>query len=180
MPRTLKDALQEIAVLKRKIKELEELSVDELTGLPRRKVFQSAVDKEILRCRRSKKSLSLLLIDLNYLKKVNDTHGHPAGDEMIASFAKFLRKILRDCDILARTGGDEFMVFLPDQDEKSARTVRKHLLEALEEGKSSLPFFQGAAIGVATFGNEFPNFMEMYGIADKAMYRHKKAMKKRA
>lgn len=180
MPRTLKEALQEIAVLKAKMKRLEELTLDDLTGLPRRKVFQSAVEEEILRCRRSKKSFSILVIDLNYLKTVNDTHGHQAGDQMITSFAMFLRSALRDCDIVARTGGDEFMVFLPDQNEKRVYTIKRHLLQIFDEGKVSLPFFNGAAIGIATFGKEHPSFQEMYSIADKAMYVHKKAMKKRA
>ncbi|MFZ2303368.1 MAG: GGDEF domain-containing protein [Minisyncoccia bacterium] len=178
MARTLKDANQEIVVLRAKIKELEELTLDDLTGLLRRKVFQLAVEEEILRCKRSKKTFAVLVIDLNYLKTVNDTHGHQAGDQMIVSFAEFLKRNLRDCDIVARTGGDEFMVFLPEQNAKGANTIRRHLLETLEQATVSLPFFKGAAIGVATYIKTSSSFQEMYKIADKAMYVHKKAMKK--
>lgn len=178
MAQTLEDALVQIAALETKIKELEELTLDDLTGLPRRKVYQAAVEGEILRCKRSGKSFSILVIDMNYLKTVNDTHGHLAGDQMIVSFAKLLKKSLRDCDIVARTGGDEFMVFLPDQNEEHARTVKKHLLEAFERSKGlALPFFMGAAIGVATFGKKHSSFEKMYIAADKAMYEHKKWQK---
>lgn len=178
MARTLKEAEEKIAVLERENKELRELTLDDLTALPRRKVFQSAVEEEILRCKRSKKSFSILVVDINYLKTVNDTHGHQAGDQMITSFAMFLRNAVRDCDIVARTGGDEFMVFLPDQNEENVMTVKEHLLQTLEKEKSSLPFFRGAAIGTATFGEKQESFDKMYEIADKAMYVHKKAMKK--
>lgn len=178
MARTLKEANQEIVVLKAKVKELEELTLDALTGLPQRKVFQLAVEEEILRCQRTKKSFSILVIDLNYLKTVNDEFGHPTGDLMLTSFAKCLRAAVRGCDIVARTGGDEFMVFLPGQNAKDASIVKKHLLAKFEEGRMYLPFFNGAAIGVATFGKEHPGFQEMYKIADTAMYKHKKEMKK--
>lgn len=177
MARTLKEASQEIVVLKRRIKELEELSVDELTGLPRRKVFQEAVEKEIRRCMRTKQAFSLFVIDLNYMKTVNDTHGHQAGDKMITSFASCLRVALRECDIVARTGGDEFMVLTPDQSEIGARAVKNHLLQKFKESELAIPFFNGAAIGMATFGNDCKSFKEMYDKADKAMYAHKKVMK---
>ncbi len=180
MARTLKEANLQIKVLESKIKELEELTLDDLTGLPRRKVFKSAVEAEILRCKRTKKSFSILVVDLNYLKTVNDTQGHTAGDQMITSFARFLKMNLRDCDILARTGGDEFMVFLPDQNKKGVSTVKEHLLQAFEQGVESLPFFRGAAIGSSTFGKKCRTFLEMFNCADKAMYVHKKVMKKRA
>ncbi len=178
MPRTLEEANLQIKVLESKIKELEELTLDDLTGLPRRKVFQSAVEEEILRCKRTKKSCSILVIDLNYLKTVNDTHGHQAGDQMITSFARFLKSNLRDCDIVARTGGDEFMVFTPDQSEVEARAVKNRLLEKFKEWKMVLPFFKGAAIGMATLGKEGASFQDLYKCADTAMYEHKREMKK--
>lgn len=179
MARTLEEANQEIEVLRSKIRELEELTLDDLTGLPRRNVFQTAIEEEILRFKRTKKSFSIAVIDLNYLKTINDTHGHQAGDQMITSFAKFLKRNLRDCDIVARTGGDEFMVFLPDQGKKDATVIRNHLLQAFEQGIGLMPFFKGAAVGISTFGKGQTSFHEMYAKADKAMYAHKKAMKKR-
>ena len=178
MALTLKEALLKIENLETKVRELKELSLDDLTGLPRRKVFQTVVEEEILRCKRSKKTFSILVTDLNELSTVNNTHGHPAGDQMIISFAKLLKHSLRDCDIVARFGGDEFMVFLPDQNQKHARTVIKHLLEAFERAKGlSLPFFRGTAIGAATFGKEHSSFEKMYKAADKALYVHKKVIK---
>ena len=99
---------------------------------------------------------------------------------MITSFATVLRSSVRVCDLVARTGGDEFMVFLPELKEKDSVTVKKHLIQTFERGTGSLPVFIGAAIGASTFGKKTSSFHGMYATADEAMYAHKKAMKKRA
>lgn len=177
MARTLKDAEEEILELKATIKEL---SLDDLTGLPLRKSFQSAVEREILRCKRTKKSFSIFHIDVNDFKAVNDTHGHPIGDQLLVSIALCISGALRNCDMVARTGGDEFMVFTPDQSESGARAVKNHLLQKFTEGMREWPFFRGVAIGSATFGKDGTCFQELYDRADIAMYAHKKDMKKRA
>lgn len=177
MPRTLKEAEEEIAVLKARIKEL---TLDDLTGLPLRRSFQSAVEREILRCKRTKKSFSIFYIDVNDFKTVNDAHGHLVGDQLLVSIALCVSGALRTCDMVARVGGDEFMIFTPDQDEKGARTVMNHLLQKFKEGEHKWPFFKGVAIGSATFGKDCLSFQEMYDKADKAMYAHKQATKKRA
>lgn len=176
-PSTLEEALQEIEELKATIKKL---SLDDLTGLPLRNSFQSAVEREIMRCKRTNKSFSIFHIDLNDFKAVNDTHGHPAGDQLLVSIAKCLSGALRPYDMVARIGGDEFMIFTPDQDEKGARTVVNHLLQKFKEGEQKWPFFNGVAIGSATFGKDGTSFQEMYDKADKAMYAHKETTKKRA
>lgn len=175
MATTLKDALEEIEELKRKIKEL---SVDELTGLPRKTVIQEAVKGEILRYKRSKQKFSIFVVDINCLKTVNDTMGHLAGDHLIASFATCLRGALRKCDFVARTGGDEFMVFAPDQNRTGAESLKKFLLKKFSQKKSGIAFFSGAAIGSATFEDDGRNFVELYQSADRAMYAHKSEMKK--
>lgn len=178
MARDLKAANLQIKALKAEVKELQKLTLDGLTGLMQRRVFQGLVEKEILRCKRTEKPFSLFVIDLNYLKTVNDRHGHPAGDAMLVAFAKLLAQSLREGDVLARTGGDEFMVFLPDENAKHALTVKTKLLNKFEREKESLPFFFGAAIGISSFGEGHQNFEELYTAADKAMYEHKQEMKK--
>ena len=177
MARTLKEAEEEISELKATIKEL---SLDDLTGLPLRRSFQSTVEREIPRCKRTKKSFSIFHIDVNDFKTVNDTHGHPAGDQLLVSIATCISETLRTCDMVARVGGDEFMIFTPDQDEKGARTVLNHLLQKFKEGEHKWPFFKGVAIGSSTFGKDGTSFQELYDKADKAMYAHKEASKKRA
>lgn len=172
--------LKENEGLREKVKYLEKLTLDELTGLLQLRVFKNFVKEEIRRCKRSGNKFSIFVIDLNCLKSVNDTHGHPAGDKMLSSFARLLKKSIRSCDIVARTGGDEFMVFLPDHNEDSALLAKSRLLEKIEDGKNFLHFFSGAAIGVATFVGQRQTFDDLYAIADEAMYEHKKAMKQRS
>ena len=175
--RDLEAANLQIKALKAEIKELKKLSLDGLTGLIQRNMFQAFVEKEILRCKRTRKSFSLFVVDLNYLKKV--TYGHPTGDAMIVGFVKILKHSLRECDILARIGGDEFMVLLPGLAAENAVKVKTNLLEELERKKGSLPFFFGAAIGISTFIDKHQDFEGLYTAADKAMYKHKQEMKKR-
>lgn len=177
VPNTLEEALQEIEALKAKIKEI---ALDDLTGLPLRRSFQSAVEREILRCKRTKRSFSIFHIDVNDFKAVNDTHGHPVGDKLLVSIAACISEALRKCDMVARTGGDEFMVLTPDQSERGARAVKNHLLQKFKEGMQKEPFFTGVAIGCATFVKDGMSFQELYDKADSAMYVHKKEMKERA
>lgn len=177
MARTLKAANDRIKKLEMEIKELKKLTLDGLTGLMQRRVFEGFVVEEILRCKRSEKQFSLLMIDLNNLKKINDTKGHRAGDAMIIAFSRMLERSLREGDVLARTGGDEFMVFLPETSAAAARTVKANLLKKFEQERGALPYFFGAAIGISTFGNKGQTFERLYDIADKAMYKHKKEMK---
>jgi diguanylate cyclase (GGDEF)-like protein len=170
--------LEEIAYLK---KALEESSRDDLTGLLRRKVFDEFVQKEINLWARSKAPFSIFVIDLNDLKKVNDTYGHLAGDDMIVSFATLLKVSLRDCDVVARgsAAGDEFLVLLPGEDENGALGAKEHLLRQFEKMRTHmLPAFYGAAIGVATVSTDLGTFELLYKAADMAMFEHKREMKR--
>ncbi len=159
---------------------LQESSLDDLTGLLRRKRFEEYANEQLLLLRRNpNKSLSILLVDLNFLKRLNSEYGHPGGDKVLASFAERLKKSLRDCDIVARLGGDEFVVLLPEQDEFAANTIKENLLKKFGEWKSEIkPAFYGAAIGLATTTFDTVNdyskdLVELYQEASEAMFYNK-------
>lgn len=152
--------------------------VDGLTGLLRPEGFKNDVQKELSRSKRTGHHLSVFVIDLNNLKTVNDNHGHPTGDEMIKGFATLLKNSVRAGDTVARTGGDEFMILLPEQDKKLAEMAKNHLLKKIEQGKENLQYFFGAAVGVSSTSQGYKNFDSLYNAADTAMYKHKVKLKK--
>ena len=172
---------EELAALEednRKLRrQIAELSIDELTGLMRRRMFWQIVEEEILICKRNKKSFSILVIDINGLKKVNDNYGHRAGDKLLVGFAGALKNSLRECDLIARTGGDEFMVFLPSDEGLDVDLAKKRLSLRLENISKEIPYFSGAAIGSATYGDREVTLEGLYEAADKDMYTAKRAMK---
>lgn len=167
-------------MLARKNRQLEVAQVDGLTGLLRREGFEEHVKKELSRSKRTGEPFAVCIVDLNDLKKVNDTYGHPAGDEMIKKFAKVLKKATREWDIVARTGGDEFMILLLAQNLTNALTAKERLLKELEARKKSLRYFFGAAIGFASTDQGHATFQSLYDAADSAMYEHKKELKQMA
>src|SRR2546429_4491214 len=107
---------------------LEHRSVtDPLTGLFNRYHFEATLKREAARCLRHRSPLSLLLLDVDGLKAVNDRWGHQTGDQMLARVAGAIRDSLRGCDIGSRYGGDEFAVILPDTDARAARLVAERI-----------------------------------------------------
>ncbi|GJM69573.1 hypothetical protein HMSSN036_17890 [Paenibacillus macerans] len=111
-------------------KKLYELSVtDDLTKLANRRHFERRLDEEIIRSNRYGRPLSLMLIDLDHFKDINDTYGHPFGDLVLSTIAKQLESHVRDTDVVARWGGEEFAVLMPETElqeaEKSASGCSK-------------------------------------------------------
>ncbi len=149
---------------------------DPLTGLINRRRFEEELERELIAAKRYRRSGAVLVLDLDNFKYVNDTLGHSAGDELIVSVSALLRRRLRESDTLARIGGDEFAVILPDctprQAEAAANgllaTVREGMLEQHRGGRSS------ASIGVAPYsGNVEATGEELLVEADVAMYEAK-------
>ncbi len=104
---------------------------DALTGLFSRRRFQEELEREVSRARRHGRPGALLVLDLDGFREVNDSLGHAAGDELLTRVGEALRSILRDSDVLARIGGDEFALILPDTDEAAARVVAEKLIDAV-------------------------------------------------
>ena len=152
------------------------------TGLLNAAAWQREADAEISRALRSLGAggvagpVAMLLIDVDHFKRVNDSHGHLAGDEVLRSLAAELRQQVRDSDIVGRFGGEEFTVLLPRTDVTEALRIA----ERLRRGASALSIFAGEArigvtvsIGVAVLGRHGRDLFELLAAADLALYRAK-------
>ncbi len=151
---------------------------DPLTRLRNRRAFDRAFDAEGARFQRYERPLSVLLVDLDHFKQINDTHGHEAGDAVLQLVARTLEHELRDNDIPARFGGEEFVVMLPETDRAHAGEAAERLRSAIER----LEFrWQGraipirASIGVASCPDCASVPRDLLGVADEALYAAKKA-----
>ncbi len=149
---------------------------DPLTGLVNRRRFESELQRELARVDRHGGSGAILSLDLDNFKAVNDAHGHAAGDALLCAVARTLEQVLRESDVAARFGGDEFAVLLPATDVEDARTVGGHLLAALREvtvEADSSPVSTTASIGGVGFREQDLEVDELLAGADLAMYRAK-------
>ncbi|NVK41895.1 MAG: GGDEF domain-containing protein [Oceanospirillaceae bacterium] len=154
-------------------RELELLSkTDPLTGLQNQRSFYEHLRREVARSERQGATLSLLYIDLNQFKALNDRAGHQAGDELLSRFGKLLQDICRTSDIACRYGGDEFTLILPDTGREQAEAVAQRLSEGFDMSENA-----GAtlSIGIAqTAPDDSLGPEELTSRADKAMYQAKK------
>ncbi|MFC0038708.1 sensor domain-containing diguanylate cyclase [Actinomadura rayongensis] len=151
---------------------------DAKTGLLNAVAWQREADTELSRAQRGHESLALLLIDIDYFKRVNDTHGHLVGDQVLIGVASTLCHQLRDYDIVGRFGGEEFVVLLPGADTVEACRVAERLRGRVrrlavpaEEGTVSVTI----SIGVALFRMHGADMIEMLAAADLALYRAKQS-----
>lgn len=120
--------------LKRSEAHLRTLSItDTLTGLANRRHLEECIGEEITRARRYDTVFSLILADIDHFKRVNDTWGHDVGDAVLRAFAEMLREHVRDCDLVARLGGEEFIVLLPSTDLLAAQASAERLCEATRQ-----------------------------------------------
>jgi len=171
-----RDLRERNAELQQAKETFEQLSItDGLTKLHNHRFFQDHLTREILRVGRSGEPLSMLLVDLDDFKQLNDRLGHAAGDELLAGIARILNQSVRATDLLARYGGEEFVVLLPDTDlagaERLAEKIRTTVVEAsfiLDE--SLRPVRVTVSIGAAQFAGNRKGFFKA---ADRALYRAK-------
>ncbi len=149
---------------------------DQLTGLPNRTLLLDRLNQAILVSNRASRAVSLLFIDLDGFKPVNDNYGHAVGDRLLKEVATRITSCLRECDTAARMGGDEFVVILPDADLDKAVPVAKRILEAVkipyEFGKKTVSTIS-ASIGIAEYPEHADNLDALITVADKAMYAAK-------
>ncbi len=143
---------------------------DFLTGLPNHRYFQSTLSREIGRAARHHRSLSLLIIDLDFLKSVNDRFGHPAGDAAIRTIARTISGTCREIDFAARYGGEEFTVILPETDLSGAVLVAERLRKRIAETKLGTIGQITASVGVANYPMNATSKEELIRVADKALY----------
>ncbi len=149
---------------------------DILTGLPNRALFEDRIEQGLARMRRNGKRLALLCLDLDRFKNVNDTLGHPAGDELIRQVAARLQAVLRETDTVARLGGDEFAIIQMDIDSESQVEQLCQRIVATMEMQFDLhgePAFVGISIGITLSFATATNRTEMLRKADIALYEAK-------
>lgn len=167
-----------LEVMRRAQHRLGELAdTDSLTGAPNARSFYSTLEREIRRQQRYGSPFALAYIDLDHFKKVNDKHGHAAGDELLRAVATEVQKTLRNTDIVARLGGDEFAVLLPEtaQDSASQTLSRLHtvVMRLIASTAGDVPG-TGATIGAVVFENAPPSADAAIGTADALMYDGKR------
>lgn len=151
-------------------------SQDPLTGLLNARFYYQACDHHIRLAERRKASYSVLFVDLDHFKSINDTYGHAAGDEILKTVSKALKDKVRDSDLVGRIGGEEFSIFLPDTRLPEALQVAEKVRQAIEGAKPSIqgqPLNVTASIGVATNLQNDQSIQSLQQQADAAMYQAK-------
>ena len=152
---------------------------DRLTGLPNRALLEEHLELALARARRNDSAVALLYLDLDDFKLVNDSLGHGAGDDLLCAVGERLAKVTRQTDLLARQGGDEFLLMLTDLEgdpQKAAEAVANQITEALAESfdLGGAEFQVGASIGISLFPRDAGDGDALLGHADAAMYAAKR------
>lgn len=148
---------------------------DFLTGLPNRLQLQKNLDRAITRCKRQNRSLAALFIDLDKFKPINDQFGHFEGDKVLIEIAARLKFEMRKVDLVARIGGDEFIVIIDIKDIGHAKQVAEKIIEKIEQPVLVEKHFTkiSASIGISIFPNDANTAKELLEQADQAMYDSK-------
>ncbi|MFG6158102.1 diguanylate cyclase domain-containing protein [Halomonas sp. 1390] len=151
---------------------------DTLTGLPNRRLLLERLELAMAACRRHRRSMALIFLDLDHFKAINDTHGHEAGDALLKEVAKRLLQVTRETDVVSRQGGDEFVILLgelhaPEDAARVAQLLLARLGDPLTIGDATLPI--GASIGAALYPEDGDSADTLMKAADAAMYRAKQA-----
>jgi diguanylate cyclase (GGDEF)-like protein/PAS domain S-box-containing protein len=152
--------------------------LDPLTGLSNRRHFLVQGDVELSRAIRSNSKLSVLMLDIDFFKKVNDSYGHQAGDSILQALAKVCQDTIRKINVIARLGGEEFAIILPGTNAYDAILVAERLREFVANMEVTIPpnlsIKVTISIGISTLDNNFTNIDTLLNQADKALYEAKK------
>jgi diguanylate cyclase (GGDEF)-like protein len=157
-------------------------TTDGLTGLLNRRTFNGQLQRRLREAQRYNRPLSMLLLDIDHFKKVNDTYGHPAGDAVLRGVAQLLQNQARETDIVARFGGEEMALILPETDGRGALAIAERIRKGV--AAAAHPTEQGnlrvtASIGLATWPGAAPDADTLVEAADKALYRAKEGGRNR-
>ena len=154
--------------------ELEHLATrDSLTNALTRRSMNDSIDQELQRCKRSQRSMALLVMDLDHFKAINDSHGHQTGDEVLVRFVGNVNKLLRQVDQLGRFGGEEFVALLPETSLEEAHLVAERIRAvAASQASESMP---ACTVSIGITANSLPDDTvgTLLARADAAMYRAK-------
>lgn len=160
-------------------KRIEKLSnCDILTGIANRRKFEAEIDKKPSQSRRYGETFSIILLDIDYFKKINDTHGHQTGDEVLVEVAQLIKAHLRDTDLVARWGGEEFIILCNNTDISCALLLADKIRILIAQHKFPFPHSVTASFGVATYkSNE--NLKSLFKRADEYLYTAKNSGRNR-
>lgn len=155
---------------------------DYLTGIANRRTFFEAAELELERWRRFPRPLSVVVIDADFFKQINDTWGHPAGDEVLRNLAQTLSATVREIDVVARLGGEEFGALLPSTDLEGALKLAERLRTAVEDQRVMVggqEIRYTVSVGVASMDSQVSGMDQLLKLADSALYAAKKAGRNR-
>lgn len=171
------------AALKEKNRELHQLSItDGLTGLYNRKHLMDTLEGEVIRSKRHYHAFTLLIIDIDHFKKINDNHGHQKGDEVLRRLAEIFKKAVRDSDYVARYGGEEFIALLTETEAAGGLEVAERIRQSVAEEnvcKDGDSICVTVSIGMAVFPDNGDDPQTLIQNADNALYAAKKAGRNR-
>ncbi|MCF6324328.1 MAG: GGDEF domain-containing protein [Gammaproteobacteria bacterium] len=148
---------------------------DYLTGINNRRAISIALKNEILRANRHKRPVSILLMDLDYFKKINDQYGHDVGDEVLRSVAKIISESVRATDVVARWGGEEFLILLPETDVNGSKIIAEKVREKIASHQFPEVNHVTLSIGVSIMVLDVDNAETLVKKSDLALYRAKEA-----
>lgn len=168
---------RDISERKQLLEKLNRLAtIDDLTQIPNRRYFMHLADLELKRAKRYHHPLSIILIDFDNLKVINDTHGHLAGDRALMVFSKIVKTLIRDIDVLGRFGGDEFLILLPETDAQQANVVVERIHQVLAASPviyQDIHFKISISSGIASMEEWTDTIKGLIQKADKALYKDK-------
>lgn len=164
-------------------KDLSRLAMlDPLTGVFNRRTMTEMANKAISASKRHGRALSLLILDIDHFKRINDQFGHEAGDLALCRFVELVQEVMRESEVLARIGGEEFVLILPDSDEPSAIGVAERIREQIEHSNFSISGWTvplRVSIGVGTLGPKISDLETLLRETDHAMYEAKRTGRNR-
>jgi two-component system, cell cycle response regulator len=158
------------------------MTMDALTQTHNRRYFNEALERECQRSQRYHRALSLVLFDIDHFKKINDAHGHVAGDGVLRQLAFVVKPRLRSQDLLARVGGEEFAVLLPEVERAGALVAAEKVRKLVEGAHFSIDAKElpcTVSVGTSTFDATMKSPVELYEKADKNLYEAKRAGRNR-
>jgi diguanylate cyclase (GGDEF)-like protein len=155
---------------------------DPMTGLNNRRFLEEYVETLVTNVQRKKSHLSILMLDLDYFKMVNDTYGHDAGDAVLKALAKVLKQSVRASDMVIRYGGEEFLIILQDAEGGKADVIAEKIRLAVENIKTqvaSVVIQKTISIGISDFPSDSDTFWQAVKYADVALYQAKETGRNR-
>ncbi len=156
---------------------ISQANYDDLTKLPNRNLFKYQLNKEIKKSRRNGSLLSLLFLDLDHFKDINDTLGHAAGDRLLKTVSRRLMKCVRETDTIARLGGDEFAVILPDINKMRIDIIAQDIIEIMNKAfrfnQNDVEYYISTSVGIVLFPDDGDSIESLMKHADQAMYKAK-------